>query len=153
MSKNILFLIIAVVIIAGGWFLFGGYEPIPPSSVDGPPFTGKLDTNAPEGPPTIGGPTAGAPGFSNKTVSYTNNGYEPRETRIAVGENVRFVNNSNDDVWTASGPHPAHTNFPAFDEKQESVPGTSYSFTFTEKGTWRYHNHLNPGHTGTIVVE
>jgi len=38
-------------------------------------------------------------------------------------------------------------------EKQEYLPGESWSFKFDEGGTWKYHDHLNPGATGMIVVE
>jgi len=31
--------------------------------------------------------------------------------------------------------------------------GGSYSFTFTKAGTWRYHNHSNASHFGTVIVE
>ncbi|MDP3735588.1 MAG: hypothetical protein Q8R39_04135 [bacterium] len=40
-----------------------------------------------------------------------------------------------------------------FDACGAVTPGASWSFTFTELGSWKYHDHLNPLHTGTIVVE
>ncbi len=135
MSRSIIFLIIAIVVIAGAWFFFrGNSEPLP----------------SPAAPPVNAG---NPPAPTGATVRYTNSGYEPRELRITAGETVTFINESDDTVWTASAPHPAHTNYPGFDELKASNPGESYSFTFTETGAWRYHNHVNPGQMGSIIVE
>jgi plastocyanin len=70
-------------------------------------------------------------------------------------------------MWPASAFHPTHTVYSgtslsehcpdtagtAFDACKGFLPGQSWSFKFTKAGTWKYHDHLNPGATGTIVVE
>ena len=67
-------------------------------------------------------------------------------------EKVKFVNNGASEIEIASGPHPTHTSYPAF--KSDSLaPGATYEFTATEKVTIKYHNHLNPSQTGTIIVK
>ena len=40
-----------------------------------------------------------------------------------------------------------------FDTCKGLKKGESYEFTFNEIGSWKYHNHLNPGQQGTVVVE
>ena len=50
-----------------------------------------------------------------------------------------------------SDPHPVHT-----DDTELNVghvePGGSMTFTVNKTGTHGYHNHLNPGDTGTIIA-
>ena len=88
-----------------------------------------------------------------KTITYTDSGFSPTALTIKVGDTVVFKNNGGEDFWPASGPHPTHTNYPEFDAKKAISSGGSYSFTFTRTGSWKYHNHLNPGSTGTITVQ
>jgi hypothetical protein len=45
--------------------------------------------------------------------------------------------------------HCPDTTGTAFDQ---CSAGTSYAFTFGKIGSWGYHNHLNHGATGTVVV-
>lgn len=96
------------------------------------------------------------------------NSYNPKELIIQKGERVTFRNESGRNMWPASAIHPSHTVYPGthiekcrdgsdksllFDACQETAPGQEWSFVFHEVGTWRYHDHLNPSSTGTIIVE
>lgn len=147
MNKWIL-LIILIIVVGGGALLFGddnnetAQVTPPPAS----PTPTPLPTPSPEPTPTPNPVSA-------KVVTYTDAGYSPKTIEIAVGETVTFKNNSTEGMWTASNPHPSHTTYSAFDAKREMTLGESYSFTFTQVGTWRYHNHVNPGHTGTVIVK
>lgn len=87
------------------------------------------------------------------TVSYDGTNFSPASITIRQGDTVRFVNNSDTQMWVASGPHPAHTNYPGFDELTSVVLGGSYSFTFDRVGSWGYHNHLKPASRGAVVVQ
>lgn len=86
-------------------------------------------------------------------VTYTDSGFSPEITKIKIGEIVVFKNESASEMWVASAPHPTHTAYPEFDAKQGYQIGESYSFTFTKKGEWKYHNHLSASQRGTIIVE
>lgn len=100
-------------------------------------------------------------------VRYTNEGYVPSTMTIEAGETITFKNESRRAMWTASAMHPTHAvydgtnlsehcdnkNETTFDECESSQPGEEWSFTFTKTGTWKYHNHVNPVHSGAIVVE
>ncbi len=96
-----------------------------------------------------------------KTITYNDDGYTPKELRIKQGIAVIFKNNSARQTWPASAIHPTHDVYPekggcissAFDACSGLNTGESWSFTFKEKGQWKYHNHLNPNHTGVIIVE
>lgn len=101
------------------------------------------------------------------TVTYTKDGYVPKSLTVTVGDTVTWVNDTETSMWTASAQHPTHTQYPGsgiekcdtvdevtiFDACRAIAHGSQYSFTFTEAGTWRYHNHLATQDTGTIVVK
>ena len=104
-------------------------------------------------------------GSSDNTVKITTTGFEPKMLTIKAGTTVTFVNEDANQHWPASAMHPTHTVYPGSDIKKcgssESIfdackgleQGESFSFTFTEKGSWKYHDHLGISSTGTIVVE
>ena len=95
------------------------------------------------------------------TVEITASGFDPNTLKVNVGETVTFVNKDSVSHWPASGIHPTHDLYPeaggcigsTFDACGPLKPGESFSFTFNYKGTWTYHDHLNSGLTGTIIVE
>ena len=74
---------------------------------------------------------------------------------------VTFINKDSVPHWPASGEHPTHQDYPEeggcigskFDACSGLKTGETYSFTFNEKGTWNYHDHLNSGLGGVIIVE
>lgn len=104
---------------------------------------------------------------ASHTVTYTNAGYAPAELKIKTGDTVVFKNQSSNQVWTGSAMHPSHmvyggtslqqhcpdTDNNDFDQCKAEGAGTQWSFTFTKKGTWGYHNHMNSSHFGKIIVE
>ncbi|PIT96550.1 hypothetical protein COT82_02595 [Candidatus Campbellbacteria bacterium CG10_big_fil_rev_8_21_14_0_10_35_52] len=86
-------------------------------------------------------------------VTYSDEGFTPKEITVANGQTVRFVNESSGNMWVASDTHPAHTILPEFDSKKAVGNGENYEFTFTKIGKWNYHNHIKPNLIGTIIVE
>ncbi|GEM_PF-4346173 len=99
--------------------------------------------------------------FQEKSVTYSDTGYLPAVLKIQIGETVVFKNQSTRKMWTASGIHPLHREYPTtggcigntFDACKGAQSGESWSFRFDIAGTWKYHNHLNPGDSGTVIVE
>lgn len=87
---------------------------------------------------------------SDNVVTLTENGFEPANLVVPVGAEVQFVNESGQGMWVASDPHPVHTDYADFDQKEV---GDTYSFTFTEPGAYTYHNHQNESQTGLVLVE
>ena len=161
-------IIIIIIILLGGYFLLKGTpEPIPSvsestdqESITEPSVTEpSLSEQASEQPPV-----SQTPIVKENIVTYTNAGYSPNTITIKVGETVVFKNESANKMWTASGVHPTHflysgtsleehcpdVSSTAFDQ---CGSGNEYSFTFMKSGTWKYHNHVSPDDTGTIVVE
>jgi plastocyanin len=84
------------------------------------------------------------------TIVYTDSGFRPDNLTVKQGVTVVFINDSNKPMWVASDPHPAHTDYPSLDQLGN---GNEYSFTFTEVGSYPYHNHSLPNDTGIVIVE
>src|SRR3989344_2072629 len=109
-----------------------------------------------------------SPGLiARAVVLYTVSGYVPQIFTVQQGETVTFVNGSTSPMWSATAVHPTHQVYPGSDinkcntaEEKNTFdacggiePNQEWSFTFEEKGSWGYHDHLNPSRRGTIVVE
>ena len=108
---------------------------------------------ATEIPTTTTSTESAEPTTESMMVTYSDTGFSPTSLSVKVGDTVTFQNESSKDMWVASAPHPTHTAYPEFDAKADTTAGGSYMFTFTKAGTWKYHNHLNPSMTGTIIVQ
>jgi plastocyanin len=89
---------------------------------------------------------------SESTVTLSTNGYEPATLSIKLGTQVTWVNKSGQDATVNSDPHPIHTAYPPLNLGNFSDGGT-LTLLFDKAGTYGYHNHLNPGEKGTIIVE
>lgn len=104
------------------------------------------------------------------TVEVTSAGFNPSTITVKAGEAVTFVNKDSAQHWPASAMHPTHKVYPGsdiekcgtaeapmiFDACKGMAQGESFKFTFNEKGTWNYHDHLNccdkPAFFGKVVV-
>lgn len=96
------------------------------------------------------------------TIMFTDEGYEPTEITIKVGQAVRWVNASSKETWPASSVHPTHSIYPgkdegdclgsSFDSCRGLKTGEMWEFTFTHKGEWRFHDHVHPSKTGVVKV-
>ncbi|OGM95185.1 hypothetical protein A2524_03875 [Candidatus Wolfebacteria bacterium RIFOXYD12_FULL_48_21] len=129
--------------------LYGDSREVPAA----PMLTGGY--TAPVSVPAVVAPTTQPGTPSTKVqpiVRYTSTGFSPAPLAVSAGDTVVFRNESTAGMWVASAPHPVHTDYPGFDAMRPYAQGESYSFTFTRVGTWKYHNHLNPTHYGSIVV-
>ena len=102
-------------------------------------------------------------------VEITKDGYTPQTIAIKAGDTITFTNKDTTPHWIASASHPTHTVYPGSDIKlcgsteQDTIfdackgltTGESFTFTFYEKGSWNYHDHLNVAQPffGKIIVE
>ena len=175
MNMRTLWIIVVIVIIAaGGWYLLteNSSTPITDTNQDG---TGGTDQTL---PPTntdtgtdvgmedgTGSPSTDTPNTQgyDALITYTNAGYNPLSLTIKKGQTVRFLNDSSSEqTWPASAIHPTHALYPqksssdclgsSFDACRALNSSEHWDFTFSEVGTWRYHDHLHTNKTGTVVV-
>jgi plastocyanin len=103
---------------------------------------------------------------ADQTITYTSSeGFQPSTVTVQQGDTVVWIAESGS-MWVGSDRHPTHTQYSgstlsqhcqngdqstaAFDQ---CSTGDRFSFTFEKTGEWMYHNHVNPGQTGTVVVE
>ena len=89
----------------------------------------------------------------SNTIVLTEQGFSPREITITLGETVTFINKRDKFFWPASDFHPTHTAYAEFDAREALSPGSSWKFTFTESGLFKYHDHLAPFFFGIIQVK
>ena len=112
-------------------------------------------------------PVTEDPVVNDNTIKITSSGFSPKKVTVKAGTTVTFVNQDSNQHWPASAMHPTHTLYPGssitkcdtseqskiFDACKGLAQGGAFSFTFTEKGSWKYHDHLSISSTGTVVVE
>lgn len=114
----------------------------------------------------------------NSVIEITSEGFSPNELTVKSGESVTWTNKDSKERWPASAMHPTHTVYAgvnydeegsfagslgcksegkakdgAFDACVGLKPGENWSFTFNQKGSWNYHDHLVSGNYGKIIVE
>ena len=86
------------------------------------------------------------------TITYSSSGFSPATTTVKSGDTVAIKNDTKEDMQLDSDPHPVHT-----DDTDLNVglvtPGQTKTFMVMKKGSFGYHNHLDPGDTGKIVIE
>lgn len=157
MKKLILLSIVAIVLVAVVLFLFSR------DTAEAP----VLSPSPHPSPTATEGAATPIPAVSKISVTYSNSGYSSAIVTVKKGDSVIFENKGSFSMWTASAVHPTHKVYPGTDIANCGTPqstgafdackgysfGESWEFEFNETGTWKYHNHLQPSHTGTIVVE
>lgn len=136
MGKSVLAIIAAVIIIGGGYLVFH----------KSPNKTAT--TTSSQSQSSNSSTSQSAP----NTIAYDGNKFSPATLTIKSGTMVTIKNTSSEDLQFQSDPHPTHT-----DDSDLNVgvvaPGQSKTFTVTNKGTFGYHDHLNPSEKGTITIE
>ena len=158
MSKNsTIAVIVVILVIIGGYFLLSSEKAVAPTEGTTNTMPVPDAANTPEKIVTHEG----------TVITYGANGFSPSPVTINVGDTVTWKNESSIDIWPASAMHPTHTVYPGsdiqkcntsaeagiFDACRGIKPGASWSFVFTQKGSWNYHNHLNPRNFGKIIVQ
>ena len=161
MGKNIIIILVVLVLVLGGYFLFqanvASQNQVVPQE--------QSQTNPPPGdtltvtlPPIV---------QIKHEVTYTDAGFSPATLTVKEGETVVFKNESSGGMWVGSAMHPSHMVYSgttlqqhcpdtlntSFDECKSDAPGTSWSFTFAKKGSFGYHNHVKASTFGKIIVE
>lgn len=86
-------------------------------------------------------------------VTLGESGFVPQNISIKQGDSITFRSNLSEPFWPASDLHPTHGIYPEFDPQEPVEASSSWQFTFDKKGSFKYHDHLNPLYRGTIIVE
>lgn len=132
-----LILIIAIVIAAGAFIVFGG----------------KKENSAPKTASDITVmPTTTAPKEEVVTVALTDTGFTPKEVTVKKGTKVVWSNSSGKTATVDSADHPAHLLHP-FLNLGNFADGATLEVVFDNPGKYNYHNHYNSSEAGIITVE
>ena len=85
------------------------------------------------------------------TITYTGKGFEPNLSAIQANKMVRIRNRSVRALQFVSDPYPTDADEPEFNVGAIN-PCDSKTFYVSQKGTWGYHNALDPSETGQMIV-
>src|SRR5262245_25046712 len=88
-----------------------------------------------------------------RVIAMDDSGFTPPSLEVHEGDIVVFENRGAASRWPASHIHPTHLIYPEFDPRRPIGPGERWSFRFSRPGTWKFHDHLTPDMTGTILVQ
>jgi amicyanin len=96
-------------------------------------------------PSTVPAQTA-SPGGTAITIK--NFAFDPPALSVKAGTTVTWTNQD-------SVPHTiaSDTGSPVSFSSESLAPGSSYSFTFTQAGTYTYHCSIHPSMKGTVIVQ
>jgi len=145
MSKNVTYLIVAIMVIVA---VVGGYFLLKPKSQSGP-ITTQDQTVTPVSGPDQNQTNEEKPAA---TVIYKDGAFNPSTVTIQKGQSVEFKNEGGV-VHVASDPHPSHNGYPGFESQGDIGLGESFIFKFEKAGTFGYHNHLMPSEKGRVIVK
>ncbi|MDD1689671.1 MAG: cupredoxin family copper-binding protein [Methanoregula sp.] len=96
--------------------------------------------------PATAAPPAATSG--GNTIAIKNFAFDPASLTVKAGTTVTWTNQD-------SVPHiiASDTGSPAAFSSSSLSTGASYSFTFTQAGTYAYHCTIHPSMKGTIIVQ
>ena len=86
------------------------------------------------------------------TVFYSFGVFSPTNLRIHVGDSVRFQNDGSTPIRIVSDYTNNVANLPGFDSIGEIPPQSVFIFTFSQAGTFGYHNAKSQVEEGTVIV-
>lgn len=98
-------------------------------------------------------PEAVVPPSSTAQVRISEDGFEPSTLVVKQGTVVIWKNDDTEAHRVAANPFPSHGELPSLDSQDNIAPQSDFAYTFTNKGTFHYHDELNPDRNATIIVE
>lgn len=141
MQKNVIAIIVVILVLGGGAFVLTQTNQNPTSPSNG--STSPAEESEEESREAV----------ETTEVSYTNSGFSPETIRVEEGATVTWTNKSDGPMYVASSVHPTHNELPGFEQQGGVGSGEEYQFQFDQAGEWDYHNHLEPSHKATVIVE
>lgn len=150
MVRNILIAIVIIAVLGGGAYLLLSQN----KQAAQPSLSQPASEETKEVSPTNSSMSATTTPEEAKeaAITLTATGFNPATITIKAGTKVTWTNSSGATGNVSSDPHPIHTNYPPLN-LGSFANNSSVSLTFDKAGTYGYHNHLNPGEKGTIIVQ
>ncbi len=156
--KQIIGIAVAIVVLGGAYWWWQDSQS--PAMENGPVAGGVEQTMPVPGSDT---PEMIVTEPMTATITYSAEGFSPKEITIKKGGTVTWKNESGIKMWVASAMHPSHIVYSGT-SRQEHCPDTAntsfdqcaggddYSFTFDKAGAWGYHDHNNANFFGKVNV-
>ena len=88
-------------------------------------------------------------------VRFTDEGVFPECSNIPSGGTVIWVNEGANIIQVSSDPHPVHSDNPEISDGKFVLilpPGESAQVTLEKRGTFGFHDHINPSLSGKIII-
>lgn len=85
-------------------------------------------------------------------LTFTARGIVPDHVTAKRCDSLTVVNNTNDEVIAALGPHEHHIHYPGFEERQ-LAHGQTYTFRLVQAGSFPLHDHDNEGLRANLIVQ
>jgi plastocyanin len=127
----------------------GGTSPTnTPNAAESGPTSTPNAAGAPMNTPEANAPQPSNPA-GGTTITIVNGAFQPQDISVAAGATVTWTNQDSAAHTVTSGTADAPTNL--FDSG-DIAAGGSFSFTFTDPGTYEYYSTSDSGMTGTVTV-
>lgn len=85
------------------------------------------------------------------TITYTNNGFSPKELKVPKGQALKFVNQSNSSLQVRFE-GTIDSKLSEMNQSKSVGKGGIYEFNSVYIGAWSYYNAFENSHTANIVV-
>ncbi len=85
-----------------------------------------------------------------QSITYSDSGFSPSMVSVPAGTKITFVNESSSQITLTADKNQSAAGFAT---SNQLFSGDTYSFTFTQTGTFGYHNAAKPSDTGTVIVK
>ena len=86
-------------------------------------------------------------------ITILNTAFSPSTLSIPIGTTVRWINRASSSHRVISDSSVEHPELASLFSATASVPNSVYEFKFGYRGTYQYHDQLNPAVSGTITVQ
>lgn len=144
-SRNVVIGVLVILLVLVGWYYLQSQQRQPqPSSI-------------PQAAPKEAAPATSAAtpseSMEEKVVTISSSGFFPQNITVSAGETVTWVNEDTESHQVNSAVHPIHQLYPPLNSIGLLKSGEKKSLSFPDKGTYKYHDHLNPSLTGSVTVE
>lgn len=148
-NKVVVGIVVAVIVVLAGFFLVYNKPSYSPSPQ---PQSSTPRPQKSTSPVTVQPSATNEATKEQNVITLTAGGFSPSTLTVKAGTKVSWINKSGSQATVNSIPHPVHTNYQPLN-LGSFTDGSTISLTFDKAGTYGYHNHLNPGQTGTIIVQ
>jgi amicyanin len=146
MKRGVIAVVVVVIIAIAAWILFANKDSYNKNN-NGSQY-GNNNNSATNQPPAANNNTStnGTQSESSGKVTIANMAFSPSQITVNKGDTVTWTNND-------SMTHTVTSDTGSELDSGDIQPGSTYSHTFNQAGSFQYHCSIHPSMRGTIVVK